>query len=144
MCVEGWKRKRWNPAGIKVVTYEARVYIVRVKLTLDFEFPQMAHKPEEFDLRGGATTADHIDILGSSALNGILLRVAAGDSDGIEDHFVSVGPKRHAYVPKLRMITHRTYRNTRRGLLGISDRYFVFVLNLFTFSTITTVPPSPG
>lgn len=22
MCVEGWKRKRWNPAGIEVVTVE--------------------------------------------------------------------------------------------------------------------------
>ena len=22
MCVEGWKRKRWNPAGIKVITVE--------------------------------------------------------------------------------------------------------------------------
>ena len=22
MCVEGWKRKRWNPAGMKVVTVE--------------------------------------------------------------------------------------------------------------------------
>ena len=22
MCVEGWKRKRWNPAGIKVTTVE--------------------------------------------------------------------------------------------------------------------------
>ncbi len=25
MCVEGWKRKRWNPAGIKVTTIEVRV-----------------------------------------------------------------------------------------------------------------------
>ena len=24
MCVEGWKRKRWNPAGIEVVTVEVR------------------------------------------------------------------------------------------------------------------------
>ena len=22
MCVEGWKRKRWNPGGIKVTTVE--------------------------------------------------------------------------------------------------------------------------
>ena len=22
MCVEGWKRKRWNPAGLKVTTVE--------------------------------------------------------------------------------------------------------------------------
>lgn len=26
MCVEGWKRKRWNPAGIKVTTVEVRFY----------------------------------------------------------------------------------------------------------------------
>lgn len=26
MCVEGWKHKRWNPAGIKVVTVEVGVH----------------------------------------------------------------------------------------------------------------------
>ena len=25
MCVEGWKRKRWNPAGMSVVTVEVRI-----------------------------------------------------------------------------------------------------------------------
>ena len=25
MCVEGWKRERWNPAGIKIKTIEVRV-----------------------------------------------------------------------------------------------------------------------
>jgi hypothetical protein len=25
MCVEGWKRKRWNPAGIKVTTIEVKI-----------------------------------------------------------------------------------------------------------------------
>jgi hypothetical protein len=25
MCVEGWKRERWNPAGIKVITVEVRM-----------------------------------------------------------------------------------------------------------------------
>lgn len=25
MCVEGWKRERWNPAGIKVITVEVHV-----------------------------------------------------------------------------------------------------------------------
>lgn len=24
ICVEGWKRSRWNPANISVVTYEVR------------------------------------------------------------------------------------------------------------------------
>lgn len=23
MCVEGWRRKRWNPGGIKIITHEA-------------------------------------------------------------------------------------------------------------------------
>jgi hypothetical protein len=27
MCVEGWKRKRWNPAGIKIITHEVRPHI---------------------------------------------------------------------------------------------------------------------
>ena len=63
----------------------------------------MAHKPEEFDLRGGATTADHIDILGSSALNEIVLKVAAGYSDDIEDHFVSVSPIMVVQTTQLRI-----------------------------------------
>jgi phospholipid:diacylglycerol acyltransferase len=28
MCVEGWKRERWNPAGIKITTVEVRVFRV--------------------------------------------------------------------------------------------------------------------
>jgi phospholipid:diacylglycerol acyltransferase len=31
MCVEGWKRKRWNPAGIKITTVEVRVLIQRLR-----------------------------------------------------------------------------------------------------------------
>jgi hypothetical protein len=27
MCVEGWKRPRWNPAGIKITTVEVSVQI---------------------------------------------------------------------------------------------------------------------
>ncbi|KAG8980879.1 hypothetical protein FRB93_008884 [Tulasnella sp. JGI-2019a] len=71
MCVDGWKRERYNPAGIRTVTYE------------------MEHRPESMDIRGGATTADHIDILGSQVLNEIVLKVAAGASEDVEDHFVS-------------------------------------------------------
>jgi hypothetical protein len=33
MCVEGWKRKRWNPAGIKITTVEVRVQTHRRKST---------------------------------------------------------------------------------------------------------------
>lgn len=31
MCVEGWKRKRWNPAGIKITTVEVRGLIQRLR-----------------------------------------------------------------------------------------------------------------
>lgn len=24
MCVEGWKRKRWNPGGVQIITHEVR------------------------------------------------------------------------------------------------------------------------
>ncbi|ORX35684.1 Lecithin:cholesterol acyltransferase-domain-containing protein [Kockovaella imperatae] len=61
MCVKGWKGKtRWNPSGIEVVTQEYK------------------HSPESFDLRGGALTADHVDILGASPLNSAILKIAAG------------------------------------------------------------------
>lgn len=45
MCVEGWKRKRWNPAGIKITTIEVplpwKVCISRFLITyrLFFFFP---------------------------------------------------------------------------------------------------------
>ncbi|KAH9828727.1 phospholipid:diacylglycerol acyltransferase [Rhodofomes roseus] len=71
MCVEGWKRKRWNPAGMKVVTVE------------------LPHEPSPTIPRGGGTTGDHVDILGSTALNEIILRVATGAGDQIHDAFVS-------------------------------------------------------
>lgn len=71
MSVEGWKRKRYNPAEIPIITHE------------------MAHEPEAMDLRGGQTTGDHVDILGASRVNDIVLRIAAGRADEIRDHFVS-------------------------------------------------------
>lgn len=57
MCRKWNTDKRWNPAGIPVVTQE-------------FE-----HNPETFDLRGGATTGDHIDVLGSTPLNEAVMRI---------------------------------------------------------------------
>ncbi|CAL1711147.1 unnamed protein product [Somion occarium] len=71
MCVEGWKRKRWNPSGIPVVTVE------------------LPHRPVPTIPRGGGTTADHVDILGSTALNEIILKVATGVGDEVKDNFVS-------------------------------------------------------
>ncbi|KAI9462617.1 Lecithin:cholesterol acyltransferase-domain-containing protein [Russula earlei] len=71
MCVEGWKRKRWNPAGIKIITVE------------------LPHQPQTTLPRGGANTSDHVDILGSNALNEIILKVATGAGDEIHDNYVS-------------------------------------------------------
>jgi len=71
MCVEGWKRKRWNPAGIKITTVE------------------LPHHPEVTLPRGGANTSDHVDVLGSSTLNEIILKVATGAGDEIHDKYVS-------------------------------------------------------
>lgn len=71
MCVEGWKRKRWNPGGIRVTTVE------------------LPHRPVVNIPRGGATTGDHVDILGSTALNELILKFATGAGDEVEDNFVS-------------------------------------------------------
>ncbi|EIW62959.1 LACT-domain-containing protein [Trametes versicolor FP-101664 SS1] len=71
MCVEGWKRERWNPAGIKVVTVE------------------LPHNPVATIPRGGGTTSDHVDVLGSTALNEIILKVATGAGDEVRDSYVS-------------------------------------------------------
>jgi len=71
MCVEGWKRKRWNPAVINVTTIE------------------LPHRPVSNILRGGANTSDHVDILGSSGLNEIILKVATGVGHELQNSFVS-------------------------------------------------------
>lgn len=39
--------------------------------------------------RGGANTSDHVDILGSTALNEIILKVATGVGHEIEESVVS-------------------------------------------------------
>ncbi|KUI72265.1 Phospholipid:diacylglycerol acyltransferase [Cytospora mali] len=71
MCNKGWRMKRYNPAGAKITVVEMR------------------HEPERFNPRGGPNTADHVDILGRSTLNELILRVAAGKGDTIVDHVVS-------------------------------------------------------
>jgi phospholipid:diacylglycerol acyltransferase len=71
MCNKGWKMKRYNPAGVKITVVE------------------MPHEPERFNPRGGPNTADHVDILGRQNLNELILKVAAGRGDTIEDHVVS-------------------------------------------------------
>ncbi|ODV94472.1 hypothetical protein PACTADRAFT_60785 [Pachysolen tannophilus NRRL Y-2460] len=73
MCHK-WKEEGnniYNPGNSKVT-------IVEIK-----------HQPDRFDIRGGAKTAEHVDILGSSVLNELLLIIAAGKGDEIEDKYVS-------------------------------------------------------
>jgi len=71
MCVEGWQRKRWNPGGMKVVTIE------------------LPHLPSPTIPRGGANTSDHVDILGSTGLNELIVKVATGAGDEVQNSFVS-------------------------------------------------------
>lgn len=72
MCYE-WKRQgsKFNPGNINVTVVE------------------MEHEPTDFDIRGGAKTADHVDILGRAELNELVLRIAAGKGDTIEEHIFS-------------------------------------------------------
>ncbi|KAF2012236.1 LACT-domain-containing protein [Aaosphaeria arxii CBS 175.79] len=67
MCSKGWKLKRFNPAGVQIKTYE------------------MPHEPDRFSPRGGPNTGDHVDILGRSSLNDLILRVAGGRGELIEE-----------------------------------------------------------
>ena len=67
MCNRGWKIKRYNPANIPIKVYE------------------MPHEPDRFNPRGGPNTGDHVDILGRSFLNDLILRVAGGKGHLIEE-----------------------------------------------------------
>lgn len=71
MCVDGWQRKSYNPAGIRVVTHE------------------IEHRPQGFDIRGGSTTADHIDILGSAELNEAIVNIVSGREELVKEKIIS-------------------------------------------------------
>lgn len=72
MCAKGWRNiKRYNPGNVKIKTYE------------------MPHEPDRFSPRGGPNTGDHVDILGRSSLNDLILRVAGGKGDQIEENYES-------------------------------------------------------
>jgi len=71
MCSKGWKIKRYNPAGVQIKVHE------------------MPHEPYRFSPRGGPNTGDHVDILGRSSLNDLMLRVAGGKGDLIEENIES-------------------------------------------------------
>lgn len=82
MCNQGWKMKRYNPGGSKITVVE------------------MPHEPERFNPRGGPKTADHVDILGRQNLNELILRIAAGKGDTIQDYVVS---KIREYAEKVKI-----------------------------------------
>ncbi|GAA5888949.1 hypothetical protein JCM16303_004681, partial [Sporobolomyces ruberrimus] len=71
MCVEGWKREKYNPGHVKVITHE------------------LLHEPLAFDPRGGPKSADHVDCLGSSELNAAILEIVSGNGHNIKDRFYS-------------------------------------------------------
>ncbi|GAA5983717.1 hypothetical protein JCM5350_000681 [Sporobolomyces pararoseus] len=71
MCVEGWKRPKYNPGGVNVVTRE------------------LLHSPVSFDPRGGATTGDHVDVLGNSDLNDAILEIASGNRENVKEQIHS-------------------------------------------------------
>ncbi|CAI6335150.1 unnamed protein product [Periconia digitata] len=71
MCAKGWKMKRYNPAGVQIKTYE------------------MPHEPDRFSPRGGPNTGDHVDILGRASLNDLILRVAGGRGELIDENIQS-------------------------------------------------------
>ncbi|ETN42350.1 uncharacterized protein HMPREF1541_01504 [Cyphellophora europaea CBS 101466] len=72
MCARGWRDiHRYNPAGATVKTYE------------------MPHEPDRFSARGGPNTGDHVDILGRSSLNDLILRVVAGKGDEVQESWTS-------------------------------------------------------
>lgn len=90
MCAEGWKRKLYNPAGIQVTTVEVRPLIPKHSThVLTKPCLQLPHQPVPTIPRGGANTSDHVDILGSTGLNEIILKVASGVGHEVQENYVS-------------------------------------------------------
>lgn len=66
---------RWKDPGSKMNPGGAQIKVV-----------EMLHQPDQLDLRGGARTAEHVDILGRTELNELLLRVVAGRGREVMEH----------------------------------------------------------
>ncbi|QEL62253.1 hypothetical protein CJJ09_004426 [Candidozyma auris] len=56
---------------------------------IETKIVEIKHEPDRFDIRGGAKTAEHVDILGSAELNELILRVVSGNEDTINNTYVS-------------------------------------------------------
>jgi phospholipid:diacylglycerol acyltransferase len=50
---------------------------------------ELPHRPTVSMPRGGANTSDHVDILGSTGLNEVILKVATGVGHEVTDNYVS-------------------------------------------------------
>ncbi|KAL6929414.1 hypothetical protein ACO0SA_000815 [Hanseniaspora valbyensis] len=61
----------YNPAGVQVKIVELK------------------HEPKKYDMRGGAKSAEHVDILGSAELNEYLLKIASGKGEEIEGRILT-------------------------------------------------------
>jgi phospholipid:diacylglycerol acyltransferase len=73
MGARGWRSKRLNPAGMRIVSREYKH--VQVPLLRD--------------PRGGPATGQHVDILGNEEMLSDVLRVATGHGDEVQDRIVS-------------------------------------------------------
>ncbi|CAG8551577.1 2759_t:CDS:10 [Funneliformis caledonium] len=72
MCTKGWKNPLYNPAKIKIITREFQHEV-----------------GPAFDLRGGAKTSDHVDILGNYELTRDTLKIASGRGGELDDRITS-------------------------------------------------------
>jgi phospholipid:diacylglycerol acyltransferase len=71
MCHKWKEQSAFNPGNAKVKVVELK------------------HDPDRFDIRGGAKTAEHVDVLGSAQLNDLVLKVASGRDDLIEENIIT-------------------------------------------------------
>jgi phospholipid:diacylglycerol acyltransferase len=95
MCTKGWDLHRFNPAGAKIIVRE------------------MKHEPDRFNPRGGPNTGDHVDILGRTSLNELILRIAAGKADDVEDEIVS---NIREYAERVEVYEEPEYLEKKRAL----------------------------
>ena len=73
MCAEGWKRPRWNPGGVKIVTTEVRLlhmYNRHTCLQLPFLSFRITHRPRylaEVQIQAIMLTSSVLKVLTSSS-----------------------------------------------------------------------------
>jgi len=81
MCVKGWKNPIYNPSGMKVITREYQHILLPIFEASQFGIDSV--------IRGGASTAEHVDIMGNYNLLEDILRVVSGNNKSEEDRIFS-------------------------------------------------------